>query len=103
MTNVISAEGVVRLEEINEEDEEGYSTGVRASLDYMGYEACRTSVGNSRAEALRRLAARVENMDERQRDVQNVRIENALLPVGLMEDYTGEDTEPVRGEDGGEE
>ena len=95
-TNIVNEGGTVELEFVNEEGGSNFVTGVRARYSAGSVENARTAYGGSEAEALRRLADRVDEMFDDGEEAERVTITNDLIPVGLFEDRVDEYTSPLR-------
>jgi len=95
-TNVVNDGGTVELEFVNEEGGTDFTTGVRARFSAAGVDDARTAYGDTEAEALRRLADRLEKMFDDGEGVERVTITNDLIPVGIFEDRVDEYTSPLR-------
>ena len=95
-TNIVNEGGTVELEFVNEEGGSSFVTGVRARYSAGSVENARTAYGNSEADALRRLADRVEEMFDDEERPERVTITNDLIPVGIFEDRVDEYTSPLR-------
>ena len=95
-TNTVNDGGTVELEFVNEEGGTDFHTGVRATYSAVGVDEARTAFGSSEADALRRLADRLENMFDDGDEATRVEIINDLIPVGIFEDRVDEYTSPLR-------
>ena len=95
-TNIVNDGGTVELEFVNEEGGTDFTTGVRARFSAAGVDDARTAYGDTEAEALHRLADRLERMFDDGEEAERVEITNNLVPVGVFEDRVDEYTSPLR-------